>query len=340
MRDSISSIANMQYDELTLYSGSISVARDITEDELSILDEKISSLNGVSRSVLATAYSANITVGENELSGFIQIYKNDESLKQANVVKSPSDNTELYLDNNSVLINEKMSELLSVDVGDSISIESADGSTASVKVGGIFKKYINHEIYISQNYYETLFSDIPLGNTIQIANSLSSEDTLQEQILNTENVDGVIFNSTVVSNFDNITNSLNIVIIVIIISAASLAFVVLGNLASINIGERKREIATLKVLGLSHKETKSYIFKENVALTVFGVIFGIILGIVAHNFIITQIEMDFLMFVRTVSIQSVLYSVLLTFIFSIVVNKFMLAKLKKIDMIESLKSVE
>ncbi len=339
MRDSISGIGQLQYDDLTLHSATVSIEKDATADEAEDLLFGIDALDASATSVLFTSYAANVSFLEEELVGYINVYNDDDELKLMNTVRERNSGKELVLTDNSVLISEKFAELLSVGVGDEIMLEGQDEQSKAVVVGGIFEKYINHEIYMSEEYYHELFSAYPSENAIQIDSDMD-EQALQNAVLELENVSGITFNSTIKNSFDNITSSMNIVVVIIIVSAAALAFVVLGNLASINIGERKREIATLKVLGFNSKETKAYIFKENMVLTFFGTAVGAVLGVYAHYFIITQVEMDFIMFIRSVSVQSMLFSVLLTFVFSVVVNRFMLSKLKKIDMIESLKSVE
>ncbi len=339
MRDSISGIASLQYGELTLYTGVASISEDASATQASEAQKNINALSSDVSSVLMANYSSNVTFGDSDAVAYIAVYDSNDELQQMNLTRTRGSEETYSLDENTVLLSEKLAQLLGVKISEEITIESQDETKATVTVGGIFEKYINHEIYMSSANYESLFGEEATKNSIQIKTDLN-EDILQDKVLAMDFVSGITLNSSITSSFDNITTSMNIVVVVIIVSAAILAFVVLGNLASINIGERKREIATLKVLGFNHKETKDYIFKENMVLTIFGAIFGVVLGIFAHNFIITQVEMDFIMFIRLVSIESMLFSVILTFIFSIFVNRFMLSKLKKIDMIESLKSVE
>ncbi len=339
MRDSISEIAHLQYDMLTLYDGVVSAEEDTTKDEF---DTMLASVRDLDDNIIAipfASYASELSYEENEAVGYVQVYENDEQLKELNVVRQRTNRESYSLDGNGILISEKLSEILGVGIGDDVTIESQNEEIAMAKVSGIYEKYINHEIYISEQYYQALFSENVSENAIQVKSEMD-EKTLQEEILVIDNVSGIIFNSSMVSSFGNITGSMDIVVIVIIVSAAALAFVVLGNLASINISERKREIATLKVLGFYHRETKDYIFNENMVLTIFGALFGTFLGIYSHRFIITQVEMDFIMFIRTVSVESIIYSVILTFVFSAAVNRFMLSRLKNINMIESLKSVE
>ncbi len=339
MRDSIANIAQIQYDELTLYTATISAQKDIDNANFNALLTDVTNAQTDISAVPLLSYSATTTFTENAVVAYMQVYENNEQLEQMNILRDFSSGETLVLEDNSLFLNQKLAELLNVKIGDKLTLESQNGTEKTAEVTGIFEKYINHEIYITQNFYHNLFGETANFNSIQIKTP-TDESTLQNDMLALQNVSGIVFNSSVISSFSTITQSMDIVVIVIIVSAAALAFVVLSNLANINISERKREIATLKVLGFNHVETKDYIFKENLVLTLFGSILGVFLGIWAHYFIITQVEMDFIMFVRSVSFLSILYSVALTFVFSAIVNRLMLAKLKQINMIDSLKSVE
>ncbi len=337
MQGSIGGIADIQYNELTLYTALVSTSQN-TEDATDIISE-INSIDDNLKMQAITTYASATTFGNEELVAYIQIYDGNEELKSMNIIRDTGTKKEITLSDDSLLISKKLSELLGVGIGDEVTIKSINEETQTATIGGIYEKYINHEILMSSEYYKKLFSESIESNAILIRGDLGGEP-VREEILNLDNVNGITLNESIIASFDNISTSMNIVVAVIIISAAALAFVVLSNLTSINLSERKREIATLKVLGFRHNETKDYIFKENMVLTIFGALLGTLLGIWAHNFIITQVEMGFIMFVRTVSFSSIAYSVLLTFVFSVIINRLMLARLRKIDMIESLKSVE
>ncbi len=333
MKDSIGGIVELQYDNLTLYDASITGTIDY-----SLIEEELQNIDDNAIFVPSVNYMTKIT-SEESYTSYIQIYENDKEMKEANNVVDASSDKTLTLDDNSILISSKLAELLAIKQGDIVLLEGIDGNSKEVKVGGVFERYINHEIYISSTYYQELFEVIPSVNTVQVISEIDKE-ILQEDIMEIEGVDGVLFVDDIITSFDSIISGMDLVVIVIIVCAATLAFVVLGNLASININERKREIATLKVLGFNEKETKSYIFKESIVLTAIGSIVGVILGILIHHFIIRQVEIESMMFLRFASIKSIIYSVLITFIFSILVNKIMLTRIKSIDMVESLKSVE
>ncbi len=335
MRDSIGSIVSIQFDELTHYDGAISINSDAN---IGSIDDALKELDSDIVTTSLNSYASLVTKDDKEVA-YMQVYNNASDLHTMNLVRDNYSKEVLELHNDYVFINVKLAELLNVQVGDTITIESDTGKQANVAVGGIFEKYINHEVYITSSYYKEIFNEESTPNTVQFISDLDEADNLQK-ILDIQGVEAVMFNSSFTSTFDSIISGMDLVVVVIIVSAAALAFVVLGNLATINISERKREIATLKVLGFNYKETKDYIFKESIVSTLLGSLVGIVLGLFAHNFIINQVEMDFMMFGRVASLLSIFYSVVITFIFSIMVNKFMLSRVKNIDMIESLKSVE
>ncbi|MFI3176965.1 MAG: FtsX-like permease family protein [Eubacteriales bacterium] len=339
MSDSIATISDLQYKELTLYDGIIATDDYLSEEDMDTLLTQVKEIDASVEAIAYTSYAAAVSFGEADEVGYAQVFQNQEEFSTFSLMRDSGNHTSYELDDTSLYIGDKLAELLGVSEGDEVTLEDINGETAVVTIGGVYERYINHEIYMSVSCYERLFGEVPLENAVQFSHDLE-EEVIQGAILEIDHVSGITFNSSFISTFAIIAASMSIVVIMIVVSAAMLAFVVLTNLASINISERTREIATLKVLGFHPKETGSYVFKESVILTLIGAFVGAILGIFVHHFIITQVEMDYLMFVRMVSCKSILYSVLLTVIFSLGVNKFMIKKLDQINMIEALKSVE
>ena len=208
-------------------------------------------------------------------------------------------------------------------------------------VSGISENYTFNYAYISPKYYKEVFDKEVLYNSIiSKTENLENKDDFSMSIMDKEIVKGVSFNDNIRENFDNIIKSLNYVIIVIIVSAGALAFTVLYNLTNVNISERIREIATIKVLGFYDKEVSAYIYRENVILTIFGILFGSVLGIFLHRFIMLTVEIDNMMFGRNIDLPSYILSALLTVVFAVLVNIVMYYKLKNVKMVESLKSVD
>ncbi|MFW5632787.1 MAG: ABC transporter permease, partial [Acetivibrio ethanolgignens] len=203
--------------------------------------------------------------------------------------------------------------------------------------------YALHYVYLSAGVYEKLFGEYPEFNLLFYETYDSSEiarDTFAKEVLNYEAASEVQSNAEAKKNVEDMLDSLNVVVYVLIICAGLLAFVVLYNLNNININERRRELATLRVLGFYNREVAAYVYRESIMLTGIGIVVGIFLGIVLHRYVILTAEIDMLMFGRNINKISFLYSAILTAVFSALINWIMYFKLKKIDMVESLKSIE
>ena len=236
-----------------------------------------------------------------------------------------------------MIISEKFARNNDLKAGDTITIESANGIKKDVRITEVCEMYFQHYLYISEEYYSTLFAE-PLHYTnIAVKNSSGGNF---ESLKKFEGFESVVDFSNVIEQFTTMIQALDIIILVIILTAGSLAFVVLINLTQVNISERIREIATLKVLGFRDYEVNSYIFKEIFLLTLIGALVGMPLGIVEHHFIMNVINMEMIMFGSNIKFLSFLYAFLVTIVFTVIVLFFTRKPLKKIDMIESLKSVE
>lgn len=236
------------------------------------------------------------------------------------------------------VIAEKLSTKLGLGVGDTISVKSGNGGYVDLTISGIAENYIYNYVYISAQTYESVFSDEPQYNQVFV--KASDPAACGDKISLNENVASVMNTEDLMTSFNDIFDSLNGVVLLLIISACLLNFVVLYNLTNINIGERVREIATIKVLGFYPLETDSYIYRENIVLTAVGTALGLWLGVYMHDFVIKTAELDMIMFTRSINIESYIFSAVLTFVFAAFVNFFMHFKLVKISMTESLKSIE
>ena len=224
-----------------------------------------------------------------------------------------------------------------------MTIEDEEGTQYEVRVSGILEMYVNHYVFMSDRYYETITGKTVENNRILGKLAVSSgnaENHIGEKYLSKDAVSSLTFFTANIEKFNHMIESLNIITYVLIISAAALAFVVLYNLTNVNISERIREIATIKVLGFYDLEVGSYVYRENAFLTVIGSIAGIFLGMLLHGYIMKTVEMDAVMFGNEIHWVSYLLSFVLTLVFSAVVNLVMYKKLQKIPMVESLKSIE
>ena len=234
--------------------------------------------------------------------------------------------------------------MLDIKKGDIIKIKDTDDAEFEVKVGDITENYLQHYIYMSQNLYEKLYGEKAKYNQLIInTNELTEaeEEILGKKILEDKNsISSVEFTSTAKDLFSDVMDNMNFVVWILIVSAGLLDFVVLYNLSNVNISERIRELASLKVLGFYDKEVYNYIAKETTILTIIGMILGLVSGYFLNFFIMQTCELDMFMFDKRVNLTSYIYGIVLTLLFSIIVNIVTYFALKKINMIESLKSVE
>ncbi|MGN1299667.1 MAG: ABC transporter permease, partial [Candidatus Scatovivens sp.] len=290
------------------------------------------------------AYESSITVINNQNAEDAQIIvpsKNEEINKVINLNEVNTDE-KLLIDDETVILTDKLADLLKVNKGDIILLKNSDGIEVQVTIGAIAENYINHYVYMSKQMYNNLFGTY-IDNSIYLNYKQASDEInnkVSKEIIELENVTGVAQTSYIRGLMNDMMSSLNYVVIILIVSSGLLAFVVLFNLANINISERIRELATIKVLGFYDKEVFDYLNRETIILTIIGTILGLFGGYFLTYYILGTCEINVLRFAKTVSIQSYIYSTLITISFTLIVNLFTYKALKKIDMIESLKSVE
>ncbi len=248
----------------------------------------------------------------------------------------------LEISDSGAIISEKLSKTLGVKVGDSVTVKEGN-DTASFKISGICENYVSGYLYVSPKAYENAFGKESEGNMVLASfydNSEQAQSEFGTEYLEKDYILGLNFMSNSTEQFNEMIKSLNLVIVAVLVCAAGLAFVVLYNLTNINIAERKREVSTLKVLGFNSGETSAYIYRENIILTVIGMAIGLVLGIYLNRFIVSTIEIDMVMFGREIHPLSFVLASAMTILFAALVNIIMHFRIKKIDMIESLKSVE
>lgn len=249
------------------------------------------------------------------------------------------------LNDNGAIITEKLSTSLNVKEGDFLNLMIDESHTVRIPVAAVVENYAFHYVYLSKSLYTSIFGSAPAYNYITAnfsVKNLSQEqkNTLATELMNEYEISAVAYTSQIRNSFENIMDSISAIVLILIVSAALLAFIVLYNLSIINITERIKEIATIKVLGFDNLEVSSYIFRENIILTVIGIVEGLLCGVILHKVVITMAEVDIVMFGRGISVQSFLYAAVLAFVFSMFVSIVLHRKLKKVDMVESLKSIE
>ena len=345
LRDAISSMIPSQYGKIDLYNISVTLKDEYKNEELENIDNILKNYEYTEDVLNVNVQSVTIDKNDNTQSIQLIVPQNVENLSNFIVLESRTDNDEKYvLDDTGVIITEKLSKLLDIKVGDEIKILNSDDKECNVKVNAITENYIYHYIYMTPNLYNQLY-DTRIGYNVVYVNTTdmeeSEEDELGEQILsNSDYISGVTFMSNTENIFAEVMNNMDLVVWILIISAGLLAFVVLYNLLNANITERIRELATIKVLGFYDKEVYDYISRETIILTVIGMLFGIGGGYFLTLYIIKTCEIDMLMFNPQITVWSYLFGVIITAVFAIIVNIITYFSLKKIDMIESLKSVE
>ncbi len=348
INDSVSSMANNQYGKVFKYDGLVSVDNTLTRasrramlsDVQDITD--ISEFNQAHRSIV---YSANNEEQVDDLKyAYLIVPVNNDNFEDFVSIKPRKDVIdELTLGDEGVIITEKYAELLDVEVGDTIFIRQSESDPIykEVKVSGITENYIFNYVYMSRSLYNYFYGEEPEGNILMIKFGESADtEKAVERLLKIKGINSVTLNDETLNDLNDMVSRLTFIIIMMILAAALLAIVVIYNLNNINISERRRELATIKLLGFYDGELARYVYRENIVLTVLGTILGVAIGIVLHKFVMTTVETDVYMFGRNLKAFSVIISAVLTFVFSMLVNWFMYFKLKKIDMVESLKSVE
>lgn len=343
IRDSISQIVNMQFNHIYKYDVSLTIKSDVTNAKVDALLSSIKQDKNVESAMCVPIYHGFYREGNEDKGVDLYILNDNEQTRAFYTLKNRQSDKILALNDDGILISEKLAKDQNVSVGDTIQIDNGDGNKQKLKINGIVENYVGHNIYMSPTYYQKMYQSSPKTTSI-VALLKDSSATKEEQFgaryMENDIVSSISFFSGVADSFDKTISSLISVVIVLIISAGLLAFVVLYNLTTVNISERMREIATIKVLGFYDREVSSYVYKENILLTIIGSLCGLLLGIALHSMIMDIAEQDNIMFGRNIEPLSFIVSFLITIVFSVCVNLVMYNKLKKIPMVESLKSIE
>lgn len=330
LKDCITGMVGAQYDDIFTYELEISLEDKADKD---IVIEKINHLKEVKQTL--QVYKETITLDDYETNQVITLVVPFDDPKD--FIKLRNRKTKEQLDlNKGLIINEKLADLLKISPNDNLNITG--DKKYKLKVGSITENYLHHYLYMDKNTYQSNEYNTLLVKTIQM--SENEEKVFAEKIKEIDGISSLSFTSTMSHAFDNTMENFEYVVVVLIVSANLLAFVGLYNLASVNMSERQRELATIKVLGFYDKEVFNYIGRETTILTIISLIFGTGVGKILTTFIIKTCELDMIMFNPTIKITSYLYGIVLTIVFTLIVNITTYFALKKIKMVESLKSVE
>ena len=344
LKDCIYEIVSLQYEKVQFYDAATYMSDDISEENRQQLHDYLDHNADIKETIEARMQKTDVKSASGKKTLYLMVPSDNEKIEDFLSFHSRTNKDEVYsLKKDEVILTEKMASLLNVKVGDELTIEDEDRGDQTVTVGAICENYMSHYLYLSPEKYEELYGVPAEYNTIIYSVKDGKDDQIEKigtKLLSMDGVLNVSYTSSIEGRLDDMLRSLNLVIVVLIVSAGMLAFVVLYNLNNINITERQRELATLKVLGFYDGEVASYVYRENILLTIIGSVVGMVLGNLLHRYIILTVEVEEAMFGRQIHWQSYLYSFLFTVAFSLFVNWVMFYKLKKIDMVESLKSVE
>ena len=344
LKDCIYEIVSLQYEKVQFYDAATYMSDDISEENRQQLHDYLDQNADIKETIEARMQKTDVKSASGKKTLYLMVPSDNEKIEDFLSFHSRTNKDEVYsLKKDEVILTEKMASLLNVKVGDELTIEDEDRGDQTVTVGAICENYMSHYLYLSPEKYKELYGVPAEYNTIIYSVKDGKDDQIEKigtKLLSMDGVLNVSYTSSIEGRLDDMLRSLNLVIVVLIVSAGMLAFVVLYNLNNINITERQRELATLKVLGFYDGEVASYVYRENILLTIIGSVVGMVLGNLLHRYIILTVEVEEAMFGRQIHWQSYLYSFLFTVAFSLFVNWVMFYKLKKIDMVESLKSVE
>lgn len=339
IKNSVSTLADKQYGEIWTYDGVVVFDKNLSQEDLLLEQSKFNDVKGIKNS--DAFYRQTVTVsGDKEHYTTLEIFDDDQELSKYIKLEDYKTHDRLKLSDNGVIISAKLSELLGVQAGDQIKIK-INNDSYQVKVNGVMMLHFQHHIYMTKEFYHQLTGEEVLDNHAYFdLTKNANEQEISDYCNNNEKINSVNYIMGISQGFRDQMGSIDSVVIILIACAGALAFIVLYNLTNINIQERKSEIATVKVLGFYPKEVYDYVFRENHILGLIGAMVGLVLGKILHMFIIRTVEVEIAMFVRNVNILSYVYAVLITLFFTSLINFVMRKVLDKIDMVESLKSVE
>ena len=340
MRSSLLFTMSRQYDDLFHYSAQVTLSSNVLPEERQAVEDFLAGDSRVVNDVPCTASSATVITSSYSTTAYVEVMEADEIGKVIDLLDCKTGEP-ITMEDTGVYIDQKLSELLKVSVGATFFLDG--DARGDVTVAGIYEHYTGHFIYMTPSYYEqTLHADSEPNAYLM---NFTSDDTdtcnaIFEKLLS---MNGVVTTSRMRDTQDTYMHSMervDFVVVIIILAAAALAMVVLFNLSNINITERQRELATIKLLGFYDKEVSAYVYRENIVLTVFGILMGCFMGHWLHIYLVRSTEIDLMMFGRQTAPSAYVYAAILTMLFSVLVNVLAHFKMKKIDMVESLKSAE
>lgn len=343
LRDSIGDIVDKQFGELYQYNLIVSLHDSDALQKDAALAAAVQDSGQLTGSLLTAQETGDLYAGDNTTSATLFVPQESQRLQDFVTLRDRRSGDAIPFTDDKVLLTEKQASVLGVKAGDTIEVRNADGQSATFTLGGVIENYVDGTLYIPPALYTAAFGEpeyLTLIGTTPEGTTAEERDALATTLLACEEVQSVSMTDDIQTTFANMVNNINYIVIVLIISAAALAFVVLYNLTNINITERQKELATIKVLGFYDREVSAYIYRETAILTIIGAAVGLVLGIFLHAFVVRTAEVDMVMFGREIKWLSYVISAAMTLFFSFLVNLVMGRKMKKIDMVESMKAGE
>lgn len=346
LKDSIMDIAVLQYSELQKYDAMVILDTDLAQRKQQAVLQTVEQDERVVRYKRFYMQNEKVVRPDDEpgkeWSVYLYVPENMEEISEFLCFRDRRSGEEYTLTDKGAILTEKLAKEFDIQAGDAIILAREDGEDVTIPVAAVCENYLSHYLYLTPALYEEIYGEAPEYNSIFFTSEESQAvvEDVGKTLLENDAVLNITYTRTLKGQIDDMLVALNSVMVVIIAAAGALAFVVLYNLNNININERRRELATLKVLGFYDGEVSAYVYRENILLTVIGAGLGCIIGKILHQFIIVTVEVDACMFGRVIKPTSFLIATLFTFGFSFLVNVVMHYKLKKIDMVESLKSIE
>ena len=341
LKDSINGIGDIQFNEIFKYDSMIILTNEVD----SLNDELKSSLEKESFNIplLINQSSYEAINNDNNIDTYLVLVSDEKLFGEYYNFKSIESAKKVSLNSDGAVITNKLAKLLDIKLGDKVIISSSNGEKISIIVSDIVENYVMNYIFINSDVYSDVYSDV-INEEITYNIALTSFDgdkkVASTNLIKDNIAVSVDFSSDLVEKSNNAVGGLDSIVLLIIVISAALSFIVLYNLTSINISERTREVATIKVLGFTDVETNEYIYRETLILTLIGIVVGLGLGILLHSFVIGITEVETMSYFKSIKFWSFVWAVLISFGFSLIIQVITYFKLKKVDMIESLKSVE
>lgn len=349
LHDAIWDIIDKQYGELVHYNVVVTLKDDATEDDIGSTISYMRD-NGDASGMTRTQRENMQVEGTTDKTYSVEVVipQDPDAFSGLLTMRTRIDHVPVMLDDSAVILTEKLARSMGVTVGDTITLFDQDeignptGSGYALTVTGIIENYVGSQMYLGQGIYrQATGHSLSFGSIYGLCtDDTQKRSTFTEGMHERENVETVTYNDETIDSYRKMLSSVNMIVVVLVTAAAALAFIVLYNLTNININERRREIASLKVLGFTKREVDAYIYREIILLTLFGAALGLVLGVFMEGFVVVTAEVDYVMFGRDIHLMSFVWAFVLTIGFSLLVMLAMRRKLGQIDMVESLKSIE